>query len=203
MIVSAITAKHYHQQCLNNHLTHLLLLPFLIFLSVWLYIPHFLHSVNSYPRACLLTLFTYCTWRLCWWRVSNSAVVERCDPELVGNGGCQAPYCMTSDFWILDDVLVPDWGANPSLCLLLWIIAAASPSWLLWHPSVLQHETCPAAIFLCIIVYLPLELHLVTLSAAVCHSDQGCIGRHGVPWVREGQTERCACAKQSMWEHNR
>lgn len=141
-----------------------------------------------------LSLFTYCTWSLYSRGVSDGAVVERSDTELVGDGRCQPPDCMTPDIRVLDDMMVPNWGTDPLLCLLLRIIADASPPRSLWHPSVLQDETCPASSFLWLTLYVPLQLHLVTMSAVIHHFDQGRIGWHGVPWDRQNGTEKCTQA---------
>lgn len=140
-------------------------------------------------KRCLIALgfSTHCTWSLCRRCVSDSAVVDGCDPKLVGNSRRQSPNGVTPGLRVLDDAAIPDRWPDPLDLPLLWSVAAVPPSGSLWQPHVLQNEACQAASLF--VLYLPLQVHLIPLLAVVLHTDQSCIGRRGVPWWREEKSK--------------
>lgn len=136
---------------------------------------HILFTLNS--------LSTCCTWRLCCGCVSDSAVVDRRDSKLVGNSWCQPTNGVTPGLRVLNDAVVPNWWADPLCSPLPRSVAAVPPSRSLWQPHVLQNETCQTASLL--VLYLPLQVHLIPPPAVVRHTDQRCVWWHWVPWWEE------------------
>lgn len=147
------------------------------------------HSPETVSRHILLTLkslSTSCTWSLCCWRVSHSAVVDGRDPKLVANSRRQAPNGVTPGLRVLDDAAIPNRWADPLRSLLPeWSVAAVPPSRSLWQPDVLQNETRQTASLLAL--YLPLQVHLVPPPAVVHHAHQSCVWWHRVSWWRVHQ----------------
>lgn len=135
---------------------------------------HILFTLNS--------LSTCCTWSLCCRCVSDSAVVDRRDPKLVGNSRCQSPNGVTPGLRLLDDAAIPNWWADPLPSPPPWSVAAVSPARSLWQPNVLQNETCQTASLS--VLYLPLQVHLIPFPAVVHHTGQSCVWWHWVSWRR-------------------
>lgn len=140
----------------------------------------FPETVSHHIFFTLKSLSTYCTWSLCCRCVSHSAVVDRRDPKLVGNGRGQSPNGVTPGLRVLDDAAIPNRWADPLRSPLPWSVAAVPPSRSLWQPNVLQKETCQTSSLL--VLHLPLQVHLIPLPAVVRHTDQRCVWWHRVSW---------------------